>query len=103
MRTSIVLLAAIVMSCADAAVANQDLARKNNCLMCHKVDQAYAGPAYRDIARRYAGDKAAEARLIDKVRKGGVGVWGKIPMPPNSTVGDADIKILIRWILAGAR
>lgn len=103
MRTSPALLAVIVMTCTDAAMANQELARKNNCLVCHKIDQAYAGPAYRDIARRYAGDKAAETKLIDKVKKGGVGVWGKVPMPPNSTVKDADIKVLVRWILAGAR
>jgi cytochrome c len=55
------------------------------------------------VAKKYAGDKAAEAKLFDKVKKGGTGVWGTIPMPPNSTVKDEDIKTLIKWILAGAK
>ena len=101
MRLAPYLLLVAAMPC--AASANLELAKRHNCVVCHKIDQPYAGPAYRDVARRYAGDKLAEARLIDKVKKGGVGVWGRIPMPPNSTVEDKDVKALVKWILGGAR
>lgn len=88
---------------ATNALANADLAKKSNCLACHMIDKKLVGPAYQDVAKKYAGDKAAEAKLFDKVKKGGTGVWGTIPMPPNSTVKDEDIKTLIKWILAGAK
>ncbi len=92
---------------AAQAHANADLAKKNNCLACHMADKKLVGPSFQDIAKRYASDPAAEARLIDKVKKGGTGAWKDqnitIPMPPNSTVKDADIKTLVKWILAGAK
>jgi cytochrome c len=88
---------------ATIAMANADLAKKSNCLACHTVDMKLVGPAYQDVAKKYAGDKGAEARLIEKVKKGGVGVWGNIPMPPNSAVKDEDIKTLVRWVLSGAK
>jgi cytochrome c len=89
------------------ALANADLAKKSNCLACHMVDKKLVGPSFQDIAKRYASDATAEARLVDKVKKGGTGAWKDqsitIPMPPNSTVKDADIKTLVKWILAGAK
>jgi cytochrome c len=85
------------------AMANADLAKKSNCLACHKTDTKLVGPAYQEVAKKYAGDKGAEARLVEKVKKGGVGVWGNIPMPPNSAVKDEDIKTLVKWVLAGAK
>ena len=98
------LVAASVMTAVPAmASAGFDLAKKSNCLACHTADKKLVGPAYRDIAKKYAGDKGAEAKLIEKVKKGGSGVWGPIPMPPNSLVKDADIKTLVKWILAGAK
>jgi cytochrome c len=101
------LLSAVLISVAALtathALANADLAKKNNCLACHMVDKKLVGPAYQDVAKKYAGDKTAEAKLFDKVKKGGAGVWGTIPMPPNSTVKDDDIKTLVKWILAGAK
>ncbi|HTY03524.1 MAG TPA: c-type cytochrome [Rhodocyclaceae bacterium] len=97
------LLAASVLA-ANSALANADLAKKSNCFACHTVDKKLVGPAYRDVAKKYAGDKGAEARLVEKVKKGGSGVWGTIPMPPNSpAVKDEDIKTLVKWILAGAK
>jgi len=78
----------------------ETLARKNNCLACHTLDKKLVGPAYRDVAKKYAGDAAAEAMLIEKVRKGGKGVWGPIPMPPNVTVKEADVRTIVQWILA---
>ncbi len=77
----------------------ETLARKNNCLACHTLDKKLVGPAYRDVAKKYAGDPAAEAMLIEKVRKGGKGVWGPIPMPPNVTVKEDDVRTIVQWIL----
>jgi cytochrome c len=82
------------------ALAQEDLAKKYNCLACHAVDKKVVGPAYKDVANKYRGDKTAEAKLMDKVKKGGVGVWGQIPMPPNTSVPDADVKKLVDWILS---
>jgi cytochrome c len=81
--------------------AGKKLAGAKNCLACHAVDKKLVGPSYKEVAKKYAGDKAAEAKLIEKVKKGGKGVWGDTPMPPNSpAVKDDDIKALVQWILA---
>lgn len=97
-----VLIAAGVMVSAPA-MANLDLAKKSNCMSCHQVDKKLVGPAYRDVAKKYAGQKDAEAKLFEKVKKGGKGVWGEVPMPPNAAVKDEDIKTLVKWVLAGAK
>lgn len=83
----------------DAAAA-QALAQKSACMACHSVDKKLVGPAYKDVAKKYKGDKTAEAKLIEKVKKGGSGVWGPVPMPPNAAVKDADIKTLVQWVLS---
>lgn len=92
---------------APPALANAELAKKSNCLACHTVATKLVGPAYQDVAKRYANDKNAEAKLFEKVKKGGSGAWKDqgitIPMPPNSTVKDEDIRILVKWILGGAK
>ena len=82
------------------AQAQEELAKKHNCLACHTTDKKVVGPAYKEVAAKYRGDKSAEAKLVDKVKKGGVGVWGQIPMPPNASVPDADVKALVQWILS---
>jgi cytochrome c len=83
------------------AKAAEALAQKNGCLACHSVSNKVVGPSYKDVAAKYKGDKTAEAKLIDKIKKGGSGVWGPIPMPPNSPhVKDADIKTMVQWILS---
>ena len=97
---SVAVVVAITAFSALPALAQEDLAKKHNCLACHSVDKKVVGPAYKDVANKYRGDKGAEAKLIDKVKKGGVGVWGQIPMPPNSAVPDADVKKLVEWILS---
>jgi cytochrome c len=85
---------------ANAADPAEALAQKSGCLACHSVSQKVLGPAYKDIAAKYKGDKTAEAKLIEKVKKGGSGVWGPIPMPANSPqVKDEDIKTIVQWIL----
>lgn len=92
------LIASGTYAAADAAKAKQ-LAQKYNCLACHAVDKKLVGPSYDDVAKKYKGDSGAEAKLIGKVKNGGSGVWGQIPMPPNS-VPDADVKTMVEWILS---
>jgi len=85
---------------AAPAFANADLAKAKNCLACHATDKKLVGPSYKDVAAKYAGQKDAVATLATKVQKGGVGVWGQIPMPPNPQVSEAEAKTLVEWILA---
>jgi len=75
------------------------LMQKDGCIACHGIDKKIVGPAYQDVAAKYKGDAGAQAKLIQKVKMGGAGVWGQIPMPPNSQVSDDDIKALVSWIL----
>jgi len=86
---------AVVAAVTDAA----PLAAKYNCSACHTVDKKLVGPSYKEVATKYAGDNAALTKLEQKVKNGGSGVWGAIPMPPNN-VPDADLKTLVEWILA---
>ncbi len=83
------------------AKAAEALAQKSGCLACHSIANKVVGPAYKDVAAKYKGNKEAEAKLIEKVKKGGSGVWGPIPMPANSPqVKDEDIKTVVQWILS---
>ncbi len=100
MKRFIVALGAAGLAACLPAKANEELAKKHGCLACHTVDTKLVGPSYKDVAVKYRGDKTAEAKLVDKVKKGGQGVWGQIPMPPNSQVPDADLKTLVKWILS---
>ena len=84
---------------AAPAFAQADLAQKKNCMACHAVDKKVLGPAYKDVAAKYAGQKDAADKLAAKVVKGGSGVWGNIPMPANPQVNDAEAKQLVQWIL----
>ncbi len=78
--------------------ASEELAKKHNCLACHKVDAKLVGPSYQEVAGRYKAEDMG--KLIEKVKKGGSGAWGQIPMPPNPAVSDDDLKTLVTWILA---
>ncbi len=93
-------LAAAAFGVAMPAMASADLAKKNRCMSCHAVDKKMIGPSFKDIAAKYKGQAAAPAQLAVKVKKGGTGVWGKVPMPPNAAVSDADTKTLVAWVLA---
>ena len=73
--------------------------QKDGCAACHSVDKKILGPPYQEVAAKYRGDKDALAKLTQKVKAGGSGVWGAIPMPPNAQVPEADIKALVSWIL----
>jgi len=83
-----------------SAMAQADLAKQKGCLACHNVDKKVVGPAYKDVAAKYAGDAGAEARLAKKVREGGTGVWGKAVMPANPKVTEAEAQALVKWILS---
>jgi S-disulfanyl-L-cysteine oxidoreductase SoxD len=92
----------------DAKVAGSELAKRLGCLACHGIDTAVVGPAFRQIAARYGLDARpavpdAETRLVAKVKAGGGGVWGHVPMPAQPQVGAADAQAVVQWILAGAR
>jgi cytochrome c len=76
------------------------LAQEKACLACHSVDKRVVGPSFKEIAAKYRTDKTAEAKLVQKVLKGGSGVWGQVPMPPNTTVAEKDALILVKWIMS---
>jgi len=80
--------------------SGQAMMQKDGCAACHAVDKTIVGPAYNQVAAKYRGDKTAATRLEQKVKTGGAGVWGPVPMPPNTAVPDADIKALVSWILS---
>lgn len=96
-------LAALSMAGAQAqgvdANAAMALAQKSGCLACHSLDGKMVGPAWKEVGKKYAGDAEAEAKLVTKVRKGGKGVWGEVPMPPNVTVKEADVRTLVQYVL----
>ena len=81
------------------AWADLSLATSKNCMACHAVDKKIVGPAYKDVAAKYAGDKTAVDRLTAKIQKGGAGVWGPMPMPANTQVSEAEAKKLATWVL----
>ena len=81
-------------------LADQALARSKNCLACHTVDKKLVGPAYQDVAKKYAGQKDAAAKLATKIMKGGSGVWGAVPMPANTQVNEAEARKLADWVLS---
>ena len=77
------------------------VAKKNNCTACHKVDKKVVGPAWKDVAAKYKGDDAAWDKVAAKIKKGGSGAWGAVPMPPNTPqVSQSDIQTLVRYILS---
>ena len=92
-------IAASALVAGNAAMANEKLAQASGCMTCHGVDKKIIGPTYKEVAAKYRNDKGAEAMLIKKVKSGGHGVWGSVPMPPNPHVKDEDIKTLVVWIL----
>ena len=101
MKSLILSTAVLTLAAMLPAQASEELAKKHMCTTCHVVKGTKTiGPTYADVAKKYAGQKDAEAKLADKVKKGGQGVWGPVPMPPNPTVSDADLKTIITYILA---
>ena len=99
MKRALFALAALAAISAPA-LADQALATAKNCMACHAIDKKLVGPAYKDVAAKYAGQADAVAKLSQKVMKGGSGVWGAVPMPANPQVNEAEAKQLVQWILS---
>ena len=83
--------------------ASEELAKKNNCLACHAIDKKLVGPAYQEVAKKYAGQKDADAMLAKSIKAGGSGKWGAVPMPAQAALSDAEAATLAKWVLAGAK
>ena len=82
------------------AWADPALAQAKNCMACHALDRKVVGPAYKDVAAKYKGDKSAVDKLASKILKGGAGVWGPVPMPANAQVNEAEAQKLAAWVLS---
>lgn len=101
MKGALLTLAAVgVLAAASPAMADEALAKSKNCMACHALDKKLVGPAYKDVAKKFAGQKDAEATLVNAVLKGSSGVWGPVPMPPNTNVNPDEAKKLVAWILS---
>lgn len=98
MKRALFALAALATISAPA-LADQALANAKNCMACHAVDKKLVGPAYKEVANKYAGQKDAVDKLAAKIMKGGSGVWGPVPMPANPQVSEAEAKKLAGWVL----
>ena len=94
------MLVAAAALAAAPAFADQALATSKNCMACHAMDKKLVGPSYKEVAIKYASDKAAVDKLAGKIMKGGSGIWGAVPMPANAQVNDAEAKALAAWIMA---
>ena len=91
---------ALLVASAGPVLANEELAKSKNCMACHATDKKLVGPAYKEVAAKYAGQKDAVDKLAQKVMKGGSGVWGPVPMPANPQVNESDAKTLVQWVLS---
>ncbi len=99
MKRALLIMAAMAAISAPA-MADEALAKSKNCMACHAADKKLVGPAYKEVAKKYAGDAKAVDMLAAKIIKGGSGVWGAIPMPANTQVNEADAKKLAAWVLS---
>ena len=95
----VAMMAAAGIVMAGQAQADEDLAKSKNCMACHAIDKKLVGPAYKDVAAKYKGDAKAPAMLAEKIKAGGKGVWGQIPMPPNNVTPEEAAK-LAAWVLS---
>ena len=100
MKSVLFTVAALAAFAATPAMADEALAKSKNCMACHSVDKKVVGPAYKDVAAKYAQQKGAASMLAQKILKGGSGAWGPVPMPANPQVSPAEAQKLANWILA---
>jgi cytochrome c len=99
MRILVVGAFATLSLLSGAAFASADLAKAKNCMACHALDKKLVGPSYKDVAAKYGSDKDAATKLAKKIREGGTGVWGQVPMPANPQVSEAEAQTLAKWVL----
>jgi cytochrome c len=100
MKRSMLLCTLLSALASTSAMAQADLAKAKNCMTCHAIGTKVVGPAYKDVAAKYAGQKDAEDKLVAKVLKGGSGSWGAVPMPANPQVSEAEAHTLVKWVLS---
>jgi cytochrome c len=101
MKATIALYALAGMCVASPVFASPELAQQKTCMACHSLDRKIVGPSYKDVAAKYAAQKdAAASMLAEKIVKGGVGVWGPVPMPANPKVSAAEARQLAVWVLS---
>ena len=100
--TSLLVAAGLLIAGSAMAADMPPLAQKNGCTSCHAIDNKILGPAWKDVANKYKGDKKAAAMLVAKIKNGGGGVWGGMPMPPQAAP-EADVKKLVKFILGLAK
>jgi cytochrome c len=100
MKVSLMMVGLVAMAFGGSAMANPELAKAKNCMTCHAVATKLVGPAFKDVAAKYAGQKDAEAKLAKKVIAGGSGAWGAVPMPANTQVSEAEATTLVKWVLS---
>lgn len=100
MKQAMMVLVAASVLVSGSALASADMAKAKNCMACHAVQTKLVGPAFKDVAAKYSGQKGIEDKLVAKIIKGGSGSWGAIPMPANPQVSDAEAKALAKWIMA---
>lgn len=98
--TALAAMFVLAMSATTTTFADEALATANGCMACHKVDIKVVGPSLKDVAAKYKDDASATDTLMAKVKAGGKGVWGEIPMPPNAAVSDEDLKTIVSWMLS---
>lgn len=96
------LMCAIFLSVlgSSSALADADLAKSRNCMACHSVQAKLVGPAFKDVAAKYAGQEDARNKLVQTVLKGGKGNWGPLPMPANPQLSETEAQSLVKWVLA---
>lgn len=99
MKVSLIVAAAL-LALSGSAMADQKLAQSKACLSCHQVDKKVVGPAFKDVANKYKGDAKAQEHLLQVVQKGGKGVWGTVPMPPQPMVKPDEAAALVKWVLS---
>lgn len=96
-------IVALALAAATPAFASKELAQKNACLACHGIDKKLVGPAFQDVAKKYAGQQDAATTLVQSIKAGGSGKWGPVPMPAQAALSDADAQSLAAWVLGGAK
>ena len=103
MKSMVLAASAAVLSLGAIASASADpvaLATQRGCMACHQIEAKVVGPAYKEVAAKYKGQDGAVEMLAAKVKAGGSGVWGPVPMPPNAHVSDEDIKVIVEWVMS---
>ena len=98
LRRDLFLLVTVALM-SGSSLADQALAAAKNCMACHAIDKKLVGPSYKEVAKKYTGQKDAVDKLATKIIKGGSGAWGAIPMPANPQVNEADAKKIASWVM----